>query len=205
MVSVKPRRASSAESNTIWRMPEWSTRRRSTTGGMERKNPRAAGSRGPFRSTYIPTKGPEKLGRTKGKKIRPAPKESQPKSFATRRGRVASQLVIKIDCAREHQRADKRRREERRVRTGGIKRLIEGCSTDEAAVASSSTPGGICTSDPTNADRSVCEAWFPSSRDILVTITSAGGSSSTVHCRAVFFSIRSKRKMISKAIMPKER
>lgn len=62
---------------------------------------------------------------------------------------MASQLVIRIDCTREHQRADSSRREERRVRAGGIRRLMEGCSTDEAAVLS---PDGLCNSDSMNAD-----------------------------------------------------
>lgn len=152
IVRVKPNKARRDERSTIWWVPEWSTRRRSTTGGMARKKPRAAGSRGPFRSTYMPMKGAEKLGRTKGRNISPAPREFQPKSLATRSGRVASQLVIRMDCTREHQRADSRRREERRVRAGGIKRLIEGCSTDEAAVLS---PDALCNSDSMIADRSI--------------------------------------------------
>ena len=202
MVRVKPSKARREERSTIWRMPEWSTRRRRTTGGTARKKPRAAGKRGPLRSTYMPMKGAEKLGRTKGRKMSPAPKEFQPKRFATRRGRVASQLVMSRDCAREHHIADRRRREERRVRAGGIKRLMEGCTTDEAAVSS---PDGLCNCEFVKvADRSF-EAWIPSSRDALATVVSAGGSSATAHCRAIFFSIRSKRKMISRTIMPNER
>ena len=132
----------------------------------ERRKPRVAGKRGPLRSMYMPTKGARKLGRTKARNIRPAPMEFQPNSLDTRRGRVASQLVINKACTRVHQRAESRRREERRVRAGGIVRflLVEGCCTDEAAAAAAAAaffsssssplpPGGFCDSNSVNADR----------------------------------------------------
>ena len=81
--------------------------------------------RGPCLSMYIPTSGATKAGIRKGRKMKLEPKDVQPNSLFTRSGRVASHTDMSTDWARVQIRADQRRQDDRRTRTGG-RGLFEG-------------------------------------------------------------------------------
>src|SRR4051812_32644422 len=52
--------------------------------------PNADNHRGPYLSQRYPTNGPKQVGNTNGRKIRPAPVESQPNKSLTKMGSVLS-------------------------------------------------------------------------------------------------------------------
>ena len=73
----------------------------------------------PYLSATRPTSGAAKDGAVRARKIRPAVVELQPKERWTKRGRTESKAHMTAAWTRLPHRAARRRRERRRVITGG--------------------------------------------------------------------------------------
>ncbi len=95
------------------------TRRRRTRKGQAKTKLAVASQRGPYLSVVHPTRGAEKEGMTRARKMRPAPVEVQLKVRLTKSGRTESKEVRSAACTEQPQRAVRRRRDFNRVTTGG--------------------------------------------------------------------------------------
>ena len=83
-----------------------------------------ASHRDPYLSARAPAYGAAKVGKTKAKKISPAPVEVQPNLVSQKIGRVESKAVRKRDCANIPQRALSIRGHARRVMIDGSWDLV---------------------------------------------------------------------------------
>lgn len=157
-------------------------------------------------------RGERNEGMKMARKTSPAPMEDQWKVCCTNRGMTESKAVMSPPCTTQPQRATRRRREARRVNTGGYldARLTAGGGVPPCCEVCGARVGlwPPCFSSRSTADEmfGAVPSGFSSSllglcpsHDVL----SGSSTSSTCHCRAIFFSIRASRSIISKNISPK--
>lgn len=151
------------------------------------------------------------------RKINPAPMESQWKVSWTKSGMTESNAVIREPWTMHPQSAVRRRREARRVSTGGylLGRTEAGevfCSSGFSSEVDGFGDGAEVRGFSSTFSRSewscgivpaVASSILSSSLCPLSDVSSEFSTSSTSHCRAIFFSIKARRNTISKAINPK--
>ncbi|GJC92538.1 hypothetical protein ColKHC_01364 [Colletotrichum higginsianum] len=103
--------------------PSLPTKRRQIRKGVATRNPTLDSGLAPQRSQAAPTRGPSSEGVTNGRKIRPAPTESQSNVSETNRGRVLSKDVVTMPWTRVPQSAARRRGLRSNVKKAGLLRL----------------------------------------------------------------------------------